>query len=311
MEQELYKKYRPSNFSDLVGNEQVVASLRSLVDSGKVPHTILLSGPSGCGKTTIARILQKELKCGDGDFEEFNCSDRNGVDFGREIIARMRFKPMNGKCRIWLLDECHQMSTACANVLLKPLEDTPEHVYFILSTSEPDKLIPALKTRATHYAVQSLTDTHLHKLLSNVCKLEELPVSKEAREQIVENAGGSARMALVMLDQIRGLDEKDVAKVVENIAKRESQTIDLCRALTSNRSWSQIRQILSTLKDDPEKVRRAVLGYASKVLLSPNNKMAEQCFLVIQCFENSFFNSGMAGLIAACYDVATDKERNK
>ena len=88
---------------------------------------------------------------------------------------------MNGKCRIWLLDECHQMSTACANVLLKPLEDTPEHVYFILSTSEPDKLLAALKTRATHYAVQSLTDSQLKKLIDNICKLEELQVSKEAR----------------------------------------------------------------------------------------------------------------------------------
>lgn len=309
MEIELYKKYRPRTLDDVVGNEAVVSSLKSLIEQRKVPHTILLSGPSGCGKTTIARILQHELHCGDGDFEEFNCSDRNGVDFGREIITRMRFKPMNGKCRIWLLDECHQMSTACANVLLKPLEDTPEHVYFILSTSEPDKLLAALKTRATHYAVQSLTDSQLKKLIDDICKLEELQVSKEAREQIIENCNGSARMALVMLDQIRGLDEEDVAKVVESVVRRESQSIDLCRSLIQGRSWRDIRGILATMKDDPEKVRRSVLGYATKVLLSPNSNSAEQAFLVIQCFENSFFNSGMAGLVAACYDVATDKDR--
>lgn len=309
MEIELYKKYRPRTLDDVVGNEAVVSSLKSLIEQRKVPHTILLSGPSGCGKTTIARILQHELHCGDGDFEEFNCSDRNGVDFGREIIARMRFKPMNGKCRIWLLDECHQMSTACANVLLKPLEDTPEHVYFILSTSEPDKLLAALKTRATHYAVQSLTDSQLKKLIDDICKLEELQVSEEAREQIIENCNGSARMALVMLDQIKGLDEEDVAKVVESVVRRESQSIDLCRSLIQGRSWRDIRGILATMKDDPEKVRRSVLGYATKVLLSPNSNSAEQAFLVIQCFENSFFNSGMAGLVAACYDVATDKDR--
>lgn len=307
---ELYKKYRPRTLEDIVGNQAVVSSLQSLIKQHKVPHTILLSGPSGCGKTTIARILQHELQCGDGDFEEFNCSDRNGVDFGREIIARMRFKPMNGKCRIWLLDECHQMSTACANVLLKPLEDTPDHVYFILSTSEPDKLLAALKTRATHYAVQSLNDYELNKLLDNVCKLEEIKVSKDAKDQIIENCNGSARMALVMLDQIKGLAEEDVAKVVESVVKRESQTIELCRALIQGRSWREIRSILATIKDDPEKIRRAVLGYASKVLLSPNGSGAEQAFLVIQCFENSFFNSGFAGLIGACYDVATDKERH-
>lgn len=309
MEIELYKKYRPRTLEDIVGNESVVSSLKSLIDRNEVPHTILLSGPSGCGKTTIARILQHELGCGDGDFEEFNCSDRNGVDFGREIIARMRFKPMNGKCRIWLLDECHQMSTACANVLLKPLEDTPDHVYFILSTSEPDKLLSALKTRATHYSVTSLTDSNIQKLLDKVCKLEELKVTKEAKELIIENCNGSARMALVMLDQIKGLDEDDVAKVVESVVKRESQTIELCRCLMQGKGWREIRTILAGLKEDPEKIRRAVLGYAAKVLISPNGNSAEQAFLIIQCFENSFFNSGVAGLYAACYDVATDKDR--
>ena len=112
-----------------------------------------------------------------------------------------------------------------------------------------------------------------------------------------------------MLDQIKGLDEEDVAKVVESVVRRESQSIDLCRSLIQGRSWRDIRGILATMKDDPEKVRRSVLGYATKVLLSPNSNSAEQAFLVIQCFENSFFNSGMAGLVAACYDVATDKDR--
>lgn len=306
---ELYKKYRPKTLDEIVGNEEIVSSMKSLIESDNVPHTILLSGPSGCGKTTIARILQHELDCSDNDFEEFNCSDRNGVDFGREIISRMRFKPMNGKCRIWLLDECHQMSTACANVLLKPLEDTPEHVYFILSTSEPDKLIAALKTRATHFAVQSLTDNEIEKLISRVCKAEEIKISKEAKDQIVENCNGSARLALVMLDQIQNLDEEEVAKVIETVVKRESQTIELCRALINGKSWKEVRSILSNLKDDPERIRRAVLGYASKVLLSSTGSNADQAFLVIQCFENSFFNSGFAGLVGASYDVATDKER--
>ena len=311
MEIELYKKYRPQTLDDIVGNEAVITSLKSLIKRHEVPHTILLSGPSGCGKTTIARILQHELKCSDGDFEEYNCSDRNGVDFGREIISRMRFKPMNGDCRIWLLDECHQMSTACANVLLKPLEDTPEHVYFILSTSEPEKIIKALQTRCTHYAVHTLTNKQVGELLENVADLEEIKLSKEAKDQIIENCGGSARMALVMLDQIKNLDEDQIEKVVKQISSGESQTIELCRALISGRSsWSSVRAILAGLKEDPEKVRRSVLGYASKVFLSPNANY-EQAFLVVQCFQNSFFNSGNAGLIAACYDVITDGVRNK
>lgn len=309
MEIELYKKYRPQTLDEIVGNEAVITSLKSLIKTHKVPHTILLSGPSGCGKTTIARILQHELECGDSDFEEYNCSDRNGVDFGREIISRMRFKPMNGKCRIWLLDECHQMSTACANVLLKPLEDTPEHVYFILSTSEPDKIIKALQTRCTHYAVQSMLPKQVKKLIMSVARLEEIKLSQEAVDQIVENCNGSARMALVMLDQIKTLDEDQIADVVKSISSGESQSIDLCRCLISGRArWPEARAILAGLKEDPEKVRRSVLGYATKVLLSPNGNY-EQAFLVIQCFQDSFFNSGMAGLVGACYDVITDGDR--
>lgn len=307
--EELYKKYRPQKFEDMFGNKTILSSMKSAIKKNQLPHTILLSGPSGCGKTTIARILKNELDCADGDFEEYNCSDRNGVDFGREIIARMRFKPMNGKCRIWLLDECHQLSTACANVLLKPLEDTPSYVYFILSTSEPDKLIPALKTRATHYSVSKLGEGDLRALLGSISDLENIKISSEACDQIIENCQGSARMALVMLDQIKNLEEKEVAKVVENIAAQESQTIELCRALVYGKGWSEVRTILANLKEDPEKIRRAVLGYASKVLISPNSRSVGQAFLVIQCFENSFFNSGFAGLVGACYDVVTDGGR--
>ena len=306
--EELYKKYRPKRIEDMFGNKAMLASLKNALKNNQLPHTILLSGPSGCGKTSLARILQNELGCADGDFEEYNCSDRNGVDFGREIIARMRFKPMNGKCRIWLLDECHQLSTACANVLLKPLEDTPSYVYFILSTSEPDKLIPALKTRATHYSVSKLTEGDLRGLLGSISELENINISQEACDQIIENCNGSARMALVMLDQIKNLEEKEVSKVVSTIAERESQTIELCRSLMKGGSWGETRTILANLKEDPEKIRRAVLGYASKCLLSPHANYG-QAFLIIQCFENSFFNSGFAGLVGACYDVVTDGGR--
>lgn len=303
---ELYKKYRPRKLEDVVGNSEIISSLKTAIETDSVPHTILLSGPSGCGKTTIARILKKHLGCSNVDFQEFNCSDRNGVDFGREIISNMRFKPMSGKCRIWLLDECHQMSTACSNVLLKPFEDTPDHVYFILSTSEPEKLLPAIKTRATHYSVSSLSDRELKQLLIKVAKLEDIKAGEDAIGQIIENCNGSARLALVMLDQIKGLEEDQIKKVVEEIAQRESQTIELSRALINGDGWSKVANIISNLKDNPENVRRAVLGYAARCLLNPRGN--ERAFLIIRCFEQSFFNSGLAGLAASAYDVVTAKE---
>ena len=309
MERELYKKYRPKTLEDVIGNKSVISSIRSSIASGNVPHTILLSGPSGCGKTTIARILQHELGCSENDYEEYNCSDRNGVDFGREVIARMRFKPMSGKCRIWQMDECHMMSTACANVLLKPFEDTPSHVYFILTTSEPDKILAAVKTRATHYVVSSLNEKQILQLIETVCVKEKIEISGTAKEQIVANCNGSARSALVMLDQIKGLDENEIAEAIESIVDSQNQSIDLCRSLMGGKPWREVSSILAGLKEDPEKVRRAVLGYARTVLINPRGGDCERAFLIIQCFQNSFFNSGAAGLAASCYDVVTDKDR--
>lgn len=302
---ELYKKHRPKTLDELVGNEGVVSALKKSIKSNSLPHTILLSGPSGCGKTTIARILKKELGCNGADYEEYNCSDRNGVEFGREIISRMSYKPVNGKCRIWLLDECHQISTACANLLLKPLEDTPEHVYFILSTSEPEKLIPALKTRATQYSVQSLSNRDIGKLLEQVCKEEKIKISEESKELLIENCKGSARLALVLLEQISGVSEEEVFEIINESISRENLAIDLCRALVQGKKWSEVRQILSNMKEDPEKVRRSIIAYASKVLLGNNSGSYERAFVILQCFEDNFYNSGNAGLIRACYEATT------
>jgi len=107
---ELYKKYRPKKLGNIVGQSNAVNILQSFIDEGKIPHSLLFSGPSGCGKTTFARIIKRKLKCGDYDFTELNCADARGIDMTREIRSRLNQSPISGKCRVWLLDECHKLT---------------------------------------------------------------------------------------------------------------------------------------------------------------------------------------------------------
>src|SRR5688572_25883760 len=139
---ELYKKFRPKTLKGVVGQEGAVSSLQSMIDKGRLPHTILFSGPSGCGKTTIARILKGILECSDLDFFEINCADFKGIDMVRDIRRYVGIPPLHGKSRVWLIDEAHQLTKDAQNAFLKLLEDTPKHAYFMLATTDPQKLLP-------------------------------------------------------------------------------------------------------------------------------------------------------------------------
>ena len=145
---ELYKKYRPDGYGDLVGQAPAVKVLRGLLKKG-LPHAMLLTGPSGCGKTTVARIIKNKLQCQDSDFVELNSASDRGIDVIRGIDGRMRLGGLLGGPRIWLFDECHRLTKDAQEAMLKYLEDTPSHVYFLLATTEPDKLITAIRTRCT------------------------------------------------------------------------------------------------------------------------------------------------------------------
>ena len=153
---ELYKKYRPKNFKRIVGQPTITEQLTSMTRSNQFPHSSLFSGPSGCGKTTLARIMRNKLDCGDQDFQEVNCADFRGIDMVRDIRNRMNLAPIGGECRVWLIDEAHQLSSQAQNAFLKILEDTPSHVYFMLATTDPQKLIPTIRTRCAEFKVSSL-----------------------------------------------------------------------------------------------------------------------------------------------------------
>ena len=153
----LHIDYRPADFDEILGNEETIKSIKSILarDEDR-PHAWMFVGPSGCGKTTLARIVSAALGCppkinkaANLDFQEINTSDMRGIDTAREILKTMNFAPVNtaSKCRVYILDECHQATKDFQNSLLKALEDTPDHVYFLLCTTDPSKLLKTIKNR--------------------------------------------------------------------------------------------------------------------------------------------------------------------
>lgn len=301
---ELYKKYRPKTLKGVVGQDGVMKSIHTMTVRKTVPHAILFTGPSGCGKTTIARILKTELGCGDGDFHEINSADFRGVETVREIRRNITLAPMSGECRIWLIDEAHKLTGDAQNSLLKMLEDTPSHVYFMLATTDPQKLIRTIHTRCTEFKLAPIPAAGLEKLILRIATKEKLKLSENVVDEIVAASENSARKALVILEQIGSLKTEEAQlQAIEASSSAKQQAIDLARALLDPRKkWPEIAAILKGLDEDPESIRFLILGYCRSVLLG-GGKLAERAYNIIVVFSDNFWNSKQAGLAAACWEV--------
>lgn len=307
---ELYRLYRPSTFKQLVGQENAVATIKGFFDAKKVPHVWLLTGASGCGKTTIARIMKSKMECGDADFNEINAADFRGIDTVRDIRNRMGLAPIGGKCRIWLVDEAHQLSSQAQNALLKILEDTPGHVYFFLCTTDPQKLLPTIRTRCTEIVLKPLTRQHLIAMMTSIVVKEgkaELVDWTEVFDTICDYAEGSARKALVMLHMAFG--RASVEEMVEAVKATVAspKAVELARELLKpDVSWKPVSNLIKELEEDPESLRWMILGYMTGVLLG-GGKLAPRAFDIINIFERNFYDSKKAGLASACYAVVHRK----
>ena len=305
----LATKYRPTKLENMSGNENVVNSLIAMRDNrDEIPHVFLFVGESGCGKTTFGRIVADELiHCHPDDMAEIDAAQYTGVDAMREIRQKMRYRPMKGKTRVWLMDEIHMLSSNAQESLLKALEETPEHVYFILCTTEPNKLKITLKRRCSLHEVQPITDKEIIRLLKKVEKAEGVEkLGKDVCKQIAQDSMGHPGMALQILDSIIAMPEEQRLKAAKQSAETHSETIELCRALLQKKDWSIICKILKGLKnEDPERIRRAVLGYANSVLLNGRNPYA---YNVLEEFIDNFYDGGRSQLTFACYRVIHDEE---
>jgi len=191
---------------------------------------------------------------------------------------------------------CHQLSKDAQTALLKALEDTPRHVYFILATTDPQKLLPTIKTRCTTFKVDALTDKELAGLIKQVSRQERKKIPERVVDMIIDNSLGSARMALVLLDKVIDLSEGDMLAAVEQAAADENEVIELCRALMAKKGWSTISKILRSIEQEPEGIRRMVRGYFAAALIKGDNAQAS---FIIDNFYDLFYDK--ACLVNACY----------
>jgi DNA polymerase-3 subunit gamma/tau len=298
-------EYRPSSFENFLENEQTKKSIKSLLDRDPTerPHVFLFYGPKGSGKTTLARIIANYIECHPKDYVEMNFADTRGIDTARELSEAANFLPRYGKVKVWTLDELHMGTREAMNALLKLFEEPPESAYFILCTTDPQKIIPTIKDRCYAYAMEYLGDGSLFTLLTTIVKEKKKKVSSKIIETIVEKSDGSTRSALIALDKIIDIPNPDL-KIIESIMQEEDAELkELCQLLLKKGSWKKIADVLKRLKTEPESIRYGVLGYMNAVLL---NSGSAQAAVVIECFKEPFFYTQKAGLTSACYTAIED-----
>ena len=302
MTEELYKVHRPKSFNQVVGQDAAIKTLSKLGQSGKMPHALLFTGASGVGKTTIARILKDKLNCSDADYVEKNASEQRGIDTIREIKSKMVLSPLMGKVKVYVIDECQSLTSEAQEAFLKILEDTPKHVYFMLCTTDPQKLKKTIITRCTEIKLTALSPVDVRKLVGNVAEAESLKLSTDVVDAIVDACDGSARKALVLLNSVMSLtEENDQLEAIQNSSVK-SVAFDIAKTLLASKTFVDVAKVLKTCDEDAEQIRRVVLGYCSTVLLGGGAK-AGRAFAIIDVFRNNFYDSGKAGLVASCYEV--------
>ena len=228
----LYRKYRPSTFSEVVGQEQVTEPLMNALTNDRIHHAYLFSGPRGCGKTSSARIMARSLNCEKGptpnpcgecqsckdlvangpgslDVIELDAATHGLVDDARDLRDKAFFAPVNSKYKIYIIDEAHQLGPGAANALLKVVEEPPPHVIFIFATTEPDKLIATIRSRTHHYPFRLVPPGVLGTLLEKICNAEGVKVAKGVIPLVVRASGGSVRDAQSVLGQLLAGAGKD------------------------------------------------------------------------------------------------------
>ena len=244
--QVLARKWRPKTFADLVGQEHVVKALRNALEKGRLHHAYLLTGTRGVGKTTIARILAKSLNCehpkegepcGQGqscrdidtgrfvDLLEIDAASNTGIDNIREVLENAQYAPTAGKYKVYIIDEVHMLSKSAFNAMLKTLEEPPEHVKFILATTDPHKVPVTVLSRCLQFVLRNMTAQQVADHLAHVLDSEQIPYEPPALALLGRAAAGSMRDALSLLDQAIAMGsgkvaEQDVRQMIGAVDKR-------------------------------------------------------------------------------------------
>ena len=236
--QALYRKYRPTNFDEVVGQTHIIQTLKNAIVQNRIAHAYLFCGPRGTGKTSIAKIFAKTLNCTNSqdapcgvcenckmaangshpDIIEIDAASNNGVDEVRNLIDKVKYAPMQGKYKIYIIDEVHMMTSGAFNALLKTIEEPPAHVIFIFATTEPNKVLPTIISRCQRFDFNKVSMHDIKYRLFVVCKNEGIEIDENGLTLIAQLADGGMRDALSILDQCVAycsshIDVNDIRKI--------------------------------------------------------------------------------------------------
>jgi DNA polymerase III subunit gamma/tau len=322
MDRVLSVAMRPKTFGELVGQEPIVTALQNQLRSGRIPHFFIFSGTVGSGKTTMARLLALALQKGTRELSsitledsvkyksydtiEINAANKTSVDDIRQLIEKLKFKPMQGKCKVVVLDEAHQLSASAQNALLKETEDVPEHVYIMFCTSALGKVIPALQRRAYVVSPRVLERSDMTQLIERAISLtnaglESTPLVEELLEYDVRSSG------LVL---------QAVEKYISGVPARECVLLSGGSTLDSG-DWKSCAPLLATLtKGDAVAVLCSVMGYLKSILLKSSGgsrgiNLAKAVETLSRCpiDDHAVLPALISSLLIACEYVKESKRK--
>lgn len=334
----LYLKYRPQRFSEVAGQRPIIQTLQNSLKAGKIAHAYLFTGPRGTGKTTMARLFAKALDCEEGignqccqcsnciaiaegshpDVIEIDAASNNGVDQVRELIDKVKYAPIKGKYKIYIIDEVHMMTPGAFNALLKTLEEPPENVIFILCTTEPHKVLPTILSRCQRFDFGKISEEDMRKKLTEVLKEEKANYDEEGLSAVISLAEGGMRDCFSITDQVlaysgntlfekdvlalyglASLEEKitllkeayngDVASIMRRVSSYSYSGIDIRRLTSDLIAILKDYLVYSKTKDETLLVRLTLDGEKDLETAIPSNRILPLLEKFIQT-QNSYKN---------------------
>lgn len=250
----LYRKYRPHSLDEVIGQEHITKTLDNAIKQGKVAHAYLFTGPRGVGKTSVARILAHTVNGIKYDSDKLNidiieidAASNRGIDEIRDLKEKVYIAPTSSKYKVYIIDEVHMLTTFSFNALLKTLEEPPNHVIFILATTDAHKLPETIISRTQRFSFKAVSINNLIDQLSKIAKLEKINITEEALSLIAEHSQGSFRDAISMLDQMRGHKKIDPEEIYKLLGVPNAKLIDDLLGLLNKGDFSSILKYIEDL----------------------------------------------------------------